>query len=197
MTALILQRMPIRTLLAFIDPADLRNPILVLILCFAGYLVLRISYAIMLKVIRHGSNRPSVNVVSLIVVPLTGYGVSLAAVWFFVLSGYLIMSDIFGPSVIRSTFFLILMAVLSTFSSLTIALIAGGVIADTNSRFKSVQAIIVGIAMVGLGLLYGYLRGHDYQGVPVWVRYVGYIEDGGIILFAFIGRHLLSDFAWK
>jgi hypothetical protein len=198
MTAIILQRMPIKSFVAMpISGEDLFYFILFVLLCFAGYLVLRISFAIMLKVIRYGSNKPAINIVSLVVVPITAFGISLAAVYFIAFSVYLILAHGFDiPSVAQSTFYLLIVIILSMLAFFIVALIAGGVIADTNSRFESLQAIIVGIAIVGLWYLYGYLKGGDYIATSSWVKYLGYVNDVGIILFAFIGRHLFSDFPW-
>jgi len=94
----------------------------------------------------------------------------------------------------RDEFYLAIVVVLSTLASFIIAFIAGGVIADTNRRFKTAQAFIVGTAIVGLWWLFGYLTGHDYAADPTWLRYSGYVNDIGTVLAPVVGRYLLADF---
>jgi len=97
----------------------------------------------------------------------------------------------------RDEFYLAIVVLLSTLTSFIIAFIAGGVIADTNRKFKTGQAFIVGTAIVGLWWLFGYMTGHDYAADPTWLRYLGYVNDTGVVLAAVVGRYLLSDFPWE
>jgi hypothetical protein len=177
---------------------DVISFLLIVILFFAGYWILRLALIILRRIIKFGSPRPGINIVSLIAVPITGFAVSFAAAVFLVCSVWLLIARVFN--LVRSPrdeFYLAIVVVLSTLASFIIAFIAGGVIADTNRKFKTVQAFIVGTAIVGLWWLFGYITGHDYAADPTWFRYVGYVNDTGIVLAAVVGRYLLSDFAWE